>query len=87
MKSAEYRSNIRNIVRKSIVKKFPGLKPLHVKELATEISVAIHARFYGSDVDGVASPIWRDDPNYTNMFKDRHPTKTAQELLDEHSGQ
>lgn len=82
MKSSEYRSNIRNIVRKAVTRKFPGLKPLHVKELATEISVAIHARFYGADVDGVASPIWRNDPNYANMFKDKQPTKTAQELLD-----
>lgn len=82
MRSTEYRSNIRNIVRKAVNRKFPGLKPLRVKELATEISVAIHARFYGSDVDGVASPIWRDDPNYATMFKDRQPTKTAQELLD-----
>lgn len=82
MKSSEYRSNIRNIVRKAVTRKFPGLKPLHVKELATEISVAIHARFYGADVDGVASPIWRDDSNYANMFKDKQPTKTAQELLD-----
>ena len=70
------------MVRKAINRKFPGLKPLHVKELATELSVAIHARFYGADVDNVASPIWRDDPNYVNMFKDKQPTKTAQELLD-----
>ena len=56
MKSSEYRSNIRNIVRKAVTRKFPGLKPLHVKELATEISVAIYARFYGADVDNVASP-------------------------------
>lgn len=83
MKSSEYRSNIRNIVRKAIIRKFPGLKPLHVKELATEISVAIHARFYGADVDNVASPLWRDDSKYADVFKDRQATKTAQEILNE----
>jgi hypothetical protein len=83
MKSSEYRTNIRVMIRKATMRKFPGLKPLHVKELATELSVAIHARFYGADVDGVASPIWRDDAKYADMFKDRQATKTAQELLDD----
>lgn len=82
LKSHDYRRFVRTIVKNSIRKKFPGLKQSHVTDLAVEISVAIHARFYGSAVDGVASPIWRDDPQYARMFTDAKPTKTAQDLLD-----
>lgn len=60
MQSTEYRSLISKIVKNGIKKKFPGLKRQILDETATEIAKAIHARFYGADVDGVGSPIWRD---------------------------
>lgn len=85
MRSDIYKQNIRNIVRNTIKKNFPGLKVASLNKTATDIASAIHARFYGADVDGVASPIWRDDPHLQDMFKDRHPTKTAQELLNDGS--
>ena len=83
MKSAEYRSNIRAIVRNTIFKHIPGIKRKEVEELATKIAVAVHARFYGADVDNVASPIWRDDSKLADIMANRQPKKTAQELLDE----
>jgi hypothetical protein len=82
MQSRDYRRFVRTIIKNSIRKKFPGLKQALVEEVAAEASVAIHARFYGAAVDGVASPIWRDDPNYAMAFTDAKPTKTAQDLLD-----
>lgn len=83
MKSSDYRSNISNIVRKALHRKFPGLKKSQVTELCRQISVSIHARFYGANVDGVESPIWRDDPNHAEWYKDKQPTKTAQEMLND----
>jgi hypothetical protein len=70
------------MIRTAIKKKFPGLKQSQINEVATDVAVAIHARFYGANVDGVESPIWRDDARHDEWYKDKHPTKTAQELLD-----
>jgi hypothetical protein len=60
MKSPEYRSIVATIIRNVVRKKLPGVKLEHIKEIAKEASVAIHARMYGANVDNVDSPIWRD---------------------------
>ncbi len=83
MHSTEYRRFIRTMIRNAIRKKFPGLKQVQVNEVATEVAVAIHARFYGSNVDGVESPIWRDDARHPDWYENKQPTKTAKELMDE----
>lgn len=58
MKSGEYRTIIRKIVRNALKRNFPGLKNTNaVEEL---IAKNIHARMYGANVDGVDSPLWRD---------------------------
>jgi len=72
------------MIRNAIKKRFPGLKLVQVSEVATEVSRAIHARFYGANVDGVESPIWRDDPRYPD-HNEKQPTKDAKEMLDESS--
>lgn len=64
-------------------RKFPGLNKAQLDALAKDAAIAVHARFYGAQVDGVASPIWRDDLKYQDMYAKCQPTKTAQELLDE----
>lgn len=83
MNSRNYKNEIRNIIRNVLKKKAPGLKKDIAGEAAVEIARAVHARFYGSAVDEVASPIWRDDAKYQAEFSDAQPTKTAQELLNE----
>ena len=83
MQSREYRHNIKVIIRNVMRKKFPGLKQSQLTDAGQEIAAAIHARFYGAAVDGVASPIWRDDSKYVQAFSDAQPTKTAQEILNE----
>lgn len=83
MTSQEYRNTISRIIRNTLNKKFPGLKKDTLATVAKEAAVAVHARFYGAQVDGVASPIWRDDLKYQDMYAKCQPTKTAQELLNE----
>ena len=83
MNSKDYRRHIRTIIRNAIKKKFPGLKEKILSEATAIAAIAIHARFYGAAVDGVASPIWRDDLKYREAFSDVQSTKTAQEILDE----
>ena len=82
MQSSDYRRFVRTMIRTAIKRKFPGLKQVQVNEVATEVAVAIHARFYGANVDGVESPIWRDDTRHPEWYKDKQPNKTAKELLD-----
>lgn len=82
MKSEEYKSIIRIIIKNLMKRKFPGLKQSQLNELATEAARAVHARMYGANVDDVETPIWRDHPFHSDdAFK--QPTKTAQELLNE----
>lgn len=83
MRGSTYRGSVRSIVRNVIRKKAPGLKRKVIDEIALEISAAVHARFYGASVDNVASPIWRDDPNYARGFEDAQPSKVAQQILNE----
>lgn len=84
MQGTQYRKHIRTIIKNAIRRKFPGLKQEKlISEVAKEVSVAIHARFYESAIDAVASPIWRDDPTYALAFADAQSTKTAQEILNE----
>ena len=78
MNSKEYKSNIRNIVINVLRKKVPGLKRKEAEEASKEIATAIHARFYGANVDGVGSPIWR-------RYDEGMPTKTAEELLSDNA--
>lgn len=80
MKSIEYRSIIKTIILNLMKRKFPGLKKSQLDDLAYEVAKAVHARMYGTNVDGVESPIWRDHPFHSddNFVQ---PTKTAQELL------
>ena len=82
MLSREYRALISKIVRNGIKKEFPGLKKANLDKVSQEIARAIHARFYGADVDGVGSPIWRDCIT-TAECNTGQPTKTAQEILNE----
>lgn len=85
MKSSEYRRIIRTIIKNSLRKNVKGLKKNIAEYVAVEIAIAVHARLYGASVDDVASPIWRDHPNYSHEegFTDAQPTKTAQEILNE----
>jgi len=73
MRSEEYRNFIRIITKKALHKRFPQLEQRHLNEVAVTIAKAIHARFYGANVDGVESPIWRKE----------EPTIEAKELLNE----
>lgn len=83
MHSQEYKSLITKIIRNTLNKKFPGLKKDILTTASREAARAVHARFYGAQVDGVASPIWRDNLKYQDMYAQCQPTKTAQELLNE----
>lgn len=82
MLSQEYRSLISKMIRNGMKKKFPGLKKNILDEAATEIARTIHARFYGADVDGVGSPIWRDHITTAECNRGQ-PTLTANEILNE----
>lgn len=82
MQSKEYRLTISKMIRNSLKKRYPSLQNKILTEVSIEIARAIHARFYGADVDGVASPIWRDDIGYPDL-QAMQPTKTAQDLLNE----
>lgn len=64
MKADEYKDVIRTIVKNVLNKRFPGLNRAAKKEACTLIAKNVHARFYGCNVDGVPSPLWRaeDDP-------------------------
>lgn len=78
MRSHEYKSTIQIIIRNVMKKRFGHIKHSELNEAAKEISTAIHARFYGANVDGVGSPIWaREDEGM--------PTKTAEELLNDNA--
>lgn len=84
MNSHDYRRFVKTIIKNAIRKKFPGLKTVPmINEVANEAAKAIHARFYGSAVDDVASPLWRDDERYDILFSDAKATKTAQEILND----
>lgn len=85
MQSREYRAIIRTIVKNSLRKNVKGLKRNIAEAVAVEIALNVHARMYGASVDNVASPIWRDHPNYGHDegFTDTQPTITAQEILNE----
>jgi hypothetical protein len=61
MKSELYRKQIRGMASKLIKRRFPGLDIKKINEVAKELAINLHARFYGANVDGVESPIWRDD--------------------------
>lgn len=73
MKASEYREAIRKIVNGAVNKTLPGLKR-GKNELADLIAKNVHARLYGANVDGVASPIWRNDG-------DQLPNVDASQLL------
>lgn len=60
MKSSEYRELIRKITKNAFKKRFPGLRSEELNQVANTVAVAIHARFYGANVDGVDSPLWRE---------------------------
>lgn len=82
MKSSEYRQNIRVMVKNVLRKKVSGVPRKIMEEVASEIAISVHARFYGANVDGVGSPIWRDHPNTSELDKVQ-PVKDAQELLND----
>lgn len=64
MRAGEYRDIVRTMVNNALKKRFPGLDKSALKEVADLIAKSVHSRFYGANVDGVASPLWRrdDDP-------------------------
>ena len=78
MNSQEYRGLISRIVRVTMKKHFPLLakngSKIVLESAAKEVAVNIHARMYGANVDGVASPIWRSDG-------DQYPRVDASEML------
>lgn len=59
MKSEDYRDEIRKMVKNGMRTQFPGLGQSRLNEAARYIAKNIHARFYGANVDGVESPLWR----------------------------
>ena len=65
MRSGEYRDIIRKITKTVLNKKLPGVPPRVKEEIANIIAVAVHARMYGANVDGVDSPLWRISGEYT----------------------
>lgn len=73
MRGIEYRDIVRKIIKAALRASVPGLKQKERNEVARVIANSVHARMYGADVDGVASPLWREI----------EPDKTAQEILDE----
>lgn len=77
MESAKYRQIIRGMTARVIKKHFPNLKSENiVQKCAKEVAANIHARMYGANVDGVASPIW-------NTINDTKPNVDAIILLDQ----
>ena len=76
MESRFYRLRVRQIVGGVLRKRFPGLNKEASKKAAEEIAINVHACMYGANVDGVASPIWRNSDEGL-------PTKDASELLKE----
>lgn len=58
---------------------FPGLKAMgiseaQIQECARQVAINVHARMYGANVDGVASPIW-------STANETKPNVDATELL------
>jgi hypothetical protein len=80
MLSSEYRILIARIVRVAMKREFPYLAKAENKNKIMVVSALIarniHARMYGANVDGVASPIWRNDG-------DQYPRVDASEMLKE----
>lgn len=74
MKASEYKDVVRTIVNNVLNKRFPGLNVAAKKEACTIIAQNVHARFYGCNVDGVLSPLWRRED-------DVEPNIEAVELL------
>lgn len=60
-------------------KRFPGLNKDAMGKAQDELAIAIHARFYGANIDGVDSPLWAgENPKLPNvdaseMLKDVQP--------------
>jgi len=79
MKSADYRNIISRISFKLLKKRFPGLENKHLKEVAAQIAINVHARMYGANVDGVDSPIWTSTDKNNDMRN--KPNIDASELL------
>ena len=85
MTSKEYRRLIQSMSSRLIKKHFPGLKMAGITEYliqdcAREIAKNVHARMYGANVDGVASPIWQ-------TVNDTKPNVDALELLKENDNE
>lgn len=49
------------MLKKGMSQHFPGLRQVELNHCARYIARNIHARFYGANVDGVESPLWRKD--------------------------
>lgn len=78
MKSSEYRVIVARIVRNGFRKRFPGIKQKkEIDELSNLIAKNVYARLHGANVDNVESPLWRDNPEYS----DKQPTVDASEIL------
>ena len=84
MRSQDYRDIISRIAFNLLKKRFPGLEKKHTKEVSRQIAIAIHARMYGANVDGVDSPIWTSTCGTDRMNDPRtKPKIDAKELLNE----
>ena len=73
MTSKQYREIIRGISVAVMRRNFPTLNKTCANEAAREIAKNIHARMYGANVEGVDSPLWRNE--------DKNPKIDATELL------
>ena len=78
MKSSDYRRVVEALANSVIRKKLPGIKVQVRKEIVKQIAVAVHARMYGADVDGVTSPLYYD------IYPDRMPTVSSIELAEQY---
>jgi hypothetical protein len=75
MRASEYRQIVAIIARRAIKSGFPGLKhPKEIEKVSMDIARNIHARMYGANVDGVGSPLWRNE-------NDKQPDVDATEIL------
>lgn len=85
MKSRDYRILISRMAQNILRKRFPGINKKQLELACVELSVNIHARMYGANIDGVDSPIWRERQcgDHALQPPPNQPNVDASELLKE----
>lgn len=86
MNATEYRRIIAGLIRRELIRqRIKGVGKQLAASIGAECAKQIHARMYGANVEGVDSPIFRDDLEYhsklTGEEYTKMPTVSAQELL------